>query len=261
MKGLAAVLVELGKPLVLEELEIPKLKYGQVLVKVLCSGICGSQIGEINGVKGTDKYLPHLLGHEGTGLVLECGEGVNSVNKDDKVVLHWRKGDGIQSPAPTYHSKNLGTVNAGWVTTFNQYAVVSENRITTIPEDFDSEISDELKKNDIDLILLIGFMRILSNEFCKAWQGKIVNVHPSLLPKYSGGMDMNIHEQVIKNGDKESGCTIHFVTEKLDKGPILIQKKCKVNTNETPETLKVKIQELEGNAFVEAINQIAKDNN
>ena len=74
-------------------------------------------------------------------------------------------------------------------------------------------------------------------------------------------MDMNIHEQVIKNGDKESGCTIHFVTEKLDKGPILIQKKCKVNTNETPETLKVKIQELEGNAFVEAINQIAKDNN
>ena len=141
MKGLAAVLVELGKPLVLEEIEIPKLTYGQVLVKVLCSGICGSQIGEINGAKGTDKYLPHLLGHEGTGLVLECGEGVNTVNKDDKVVLHWRQGDGIQSPSPTYHSKNLGTVNAGWVTTFNQYAVVSENRITTIPEDFDSEIA------------------------------------------------------------------------------------------------------------------------
>ena len=141
MKGLAAVLVEIGKPLVLEEIEIPKLKYGQVLVQVLCSGICGSQIGEINGVKGTDKYLPHLLGHEGTGLVLECGEGVNSVNMDDKVVLHWRKGDGIQSPSPVYHSKNLGTVNAGWVTTFNQYAVVSENRITTIPEDFNSEIA------------------------------------------------------------------------------------------------------------------------
>ena len=141
MKGLAAVLVELGKPLVLEEIEIPKLAYGQVLVKVQCSGICGSQIGEINGAKGTDKYLPHLLGHEGTGLVLECGEGVNTVNKDDKVVLHWRQGDGIQSPTPTYHSKNLGTVNAGWVTTFNQYAVVSENRITTIPEDFDSEIA------------------------------------------------------------------------------------------------------------------------
>ena len=128
-------------------------------------------------------------------------------------------------------------------------------------ESFDSELTLTLKKYNVELILLIGFMRILSSSFCKRWRHKIINVHPSLLPKYSGGMDMNIHEQVIKNGDKESGCTIHFVTEKLDKGPILIQKKCKVNTNETPETLKVKVQELEGNAFVEAINQIAKDNN
>ncbi len=125
-------------------------------------------------------------------------------------------------------------------------------------EDFDSEISDELKKNDIDLILLIGFMRILSNEFCKAWQGKILNVHPSLLPKYSGGMDMNIHDEVIANGDKESGCTIHFVTEELDNGPILIQKKCKVINGETAETLKTKVQQLEGLAFVEAINQLSK---
>ena len=128
-------------------------------------------------------------------------------------------------------------------------------------ESFDSELTLTLKKYNVEFILLIGFMRILSASFCKRWRHKIINVHPSLLPKYSGGMDMNIHEQVIKNGDKESGCTIHFVTEKLDKGPILIQKKCKVNTNETPETLKVKVQELEGNAFVEAINQIAKDNN
>ena len=128
-------------------------------------------------------------------------------------------------------------------------------------ESFDSELTLTLKKYNVEFILLIGFMRILSSSFCKRWRHKIINVHPSLLPKYSGGMDMSIHEQVIKNGDKESGCTIHFVTEKLDKGPILIQKKCKVNTNETPETLKVKVQELEGNAFVEAINQIAKDNN
>ena len=128
-------------------------------------------------------------------------------------------------------------------------------------ESFDSELTSTLEKYNVEYILLIGFMRILSSTFCKRWRHKIINVHPSLLPKYSGGMDMNIHEQVIKNGDKESGCTIHFVTEELDKGPILIQKKCKVNTNETPETLKVKVQELEGIAFIEAINQIAKDNN
>ena len=128
-------------------------------------------------------------------------------------------------------------------------------------ESFDSELTSTLKKYNVEFILLIGFMRILSSAFCKRWRHKIINVHPSLLPKYSGGMDMNIHEQVIKNGDKESGCTIHFVTEELDNGPILIQKKCKVNTHETPETLKVKVQELEGIAFIEAINQIAKDNN
>jgi|TARA_B100001079_G_scaffold19020_1_gene15110 phosphoribosylglycinamide formyltransferase-1 len=128
-------------------------------------------------------------------------------------------------------------------------------------ENFDLELTSTLEKYNVEFILLIGFMRILSSTFCNRWRHKIINVHPSLLPKYSGGKDMNIHEQVIKNGDKESGCTIHFVTEELDKGPILIQKKCKVNTNETPETLKVKVQELEGIAFIEAINQIAKDNN
>jgi len=127
-------------------------------------------------------------------------------------------------------------------------------------ESFDSELTSTLEKYNVEYILLIGFMRILSSTFCKRWRHKIINVHPSLLPKYSGGMDMNIHEQVIKNGDKESGCTIHFVTEELDNGPILIQKKCKVNTNETPETLKVKVQRLEGIAFIEAINQIEKEN-
>ena len=140
MKGLAAILVELEKPLVLEEVEIPKLTFGQVLVKLLCSGICGSQLGEINGVKGKDNYLPHLLGHEGSGIVVDCGEGVKNVKDGDKVVLHWRNGFGIQSPPPVYHSNSLGRVNAGWVTTFNEYAVVSENRITTIPGDFDPEI-------------------------------------------------------------------------------------------------------------------------
>jgi S-(hydroxymethyl)glutathione dehydrogenase/alcohol dehydrogenase len=141
MKALAAILVELEKPLVLYEIQIPKLTFGQVLVQVICSGICGSQLGEIDGVKGADKYLPHLLGHEGSGIVLDCGEGVTTVKEMDKVVLHWRKGSGIQSPPPVYHSKKLGKINAGWVTTFNKLAVVSENRITKIPDAFDSEIA------------------------------------------------------------------------------------------------------------------------
>ena len=112
MKGLAAVLVELKKPLVLEEIEIPRLSFGQVLVRVTCSGICGAQIGEINGVKGPDRFLPHLLGHEGTATVLECGEGVRRVKPDDTVVMHWRKAAGLESFTPAYGSR-LGKVNVG----------------------------------------------------------------------------------------------------------------------------------------------------
>ena len=99
-------------------------------------------------------------------------------------------------------------------------------------------------------------MRILSQEFCHRWQDKILNVHPSLLPKYAGGMDTNVHEEVLLNGEIETGCTIHFVTEDVDSGPILIQKSCAVEENDTVETLKKKVQALEGQAFVEAINLV-----
>jgi len=138
MKATAAILVETGKPLAIEEIEIPALRFGQVLVKVICSGICGAQINEIDAVKGPDKFLPHLLGHEATADVLECGEGVTTVKPGDRVVMHWRKGAGLQAPTPKYASR-IGTVNAGWVTTFNTHAVVSENRLTPIPKDFDPE--------------------------------------------------------------------------------------------------------------------------
>ena len=140
MKSRAAILAEQKKPLVIEEVEVPAPKLGQVLVKVLASGICGSQIGEIDGVKGPDKFLPHLLGHEGCGEVVEVGEGVRRVKPGDRVVLHWRKGAGLESVAPVYDSP-IGRVNAGWVTTFNEYALVSENRVTAIPADFDPEIA------------------------------------------------------------------------------------------------------------------------
>ena len=140
MKSRAAILVEQKKPLVIEDVEVPAPKLGQVLVKVLTSGICGSQIGEIEGVKGPDRFLPHLLGHEGCGEVLEAGEGVRTVKPGDRVVLHWRKGAGLESVAPAYESR-IGRVNAGWVTTFNDHAIVSENRLTPIPADFDAEVA------------------------------------------------------------------------------------------------------------------------
>ena len=120
-------------------------------------------------------------------------------------------------------------------------------------EDFDSEMTMVLKEHSVELILLIGFMRILSSKFCNQWNGKILNVHPSLLPKYAGGMDTNVHEEVLKNNEKETGCTIHLVTDEVDKGPVVIQKKCPVDSDDTIESLKAKVQNLEGDAFLEAI--------
>ena len=138
MKIKAAILVENNKPLIVDNIEFKeKLSYGQVLVKVNVSGICGSQIGEILGVKGKDKYLPHLLGHEGCGRIVDIGPGVKTLKIDEKVVLHWKKGSGINSELPIYYWKGK-KINAGYVTTFNDYAVVSENRCTPISE----QISD-----------------------------------------------------------------------------------------------------------------------
>jgi S-(hydroxymethyl)glutathione dehydrogenase / alcohol dehydrogenase len=137
---LAAILTETNAPLVVDTVEIPDLVFGQVLVKIHYSTICGSQINEIEGTKGPDKYLPHLLGHEGAGEVLAVAQGVTRVKKGDHVVLHWRPASGIESLPSVYKWKNK-KVNAGRITTFQQYSVVSENRLTVIPKDFDLKIA------------------------------------------------------------------------------------------------------------------------
>lgn len=137
----AAILVEQKQQLVVDEIQLPeRLSFGQVLVKVAYSGICGSQLGEIDGVKGPDPYLPHLLGHEASGHVIEAGPGVKKVGPGDHVVLHWMKGSGIESDPPTYTWRGR-KLNAGWITTFNEYAVVSENRLTPIPQSIDGRIA------------------------------------------------------------------------------------------------------------------------
>ena len=137
----AAILAESKQPLVIDDIALPdNLEFGQVLVDIHYSGICGAQINEIDAAKGPDKFLPHLLGHEGSGVVKEIGPGVSTVKEGDHVVLHWRPSSGIQSPAPKYNWDGK-VVNAGWVTTFNEQAIISENRLTVIPNNFDMKIA------------------------------------------------------------------------------------------------------------------------
>jgi len=140
MRFRAAVLTKLRAPLVLDELAVPRLEIGQVLVRITCSGVCGSQIGEINGVKGEDRFLPHLLGHEALATVLDVGPGVTKTREGDNVVLHWRPSSGIQASPPKFESRKLGTVNAGWVTTFSEIAVISENRLTVVTPETNPEV-------------------------------------------------------------------------------------------------------------------------
>lgn len=134
-KTRAAVLVELAKPLQIMELTLPALKPGQVLVDLAYSGVCHTQLSEVRGRRGPDKFLPHTLGHEGSGTVAAVGEGVNKVKTGDHVVVSWIKGSGAVVPGCVYGGPS-GGVNSGAVSTFMTRAVTCESRVTVIPKDF-----------------------------------------------------------------------------------------------------------------------------
>ena len=135
----AAILVKQNALLEVAEVDIPKLGVGQVLVKVEYSGICGKQLDEITGRQGEDSYIPHLLGHEGGGVVVDLGPGVTKVKQGDHVVLHWMKGSGIDSAPPRFH-RDGKVISAGWVTTFSEYTVASENRLTPVDEEIGFDV-------------------------------------------------------------------------------------------------------------------------
>lgn len=132
MKFKAAIAYEVDKPLIVEEVEIDRpLDVGQVLIKLHVSGICGAQLLEIKGHKGNSKFMPHMMGHEGSGTVVEIGPGVTTLRPDDSVVAHWMVGEGIEAPFPTYKCKGI-RIGGGKVTTFAEYAIISENRLTKV---------------------------------------------------------------------------------------------------------------------------------
>jgi phosphoribosylglycinamide formyltransferase-1 len=183
-------------------------------------------------------------------------------------VLGSTKGTDLQAIINAINSGDLKAQVSVVISDRSKSYILERARLNQIPSffvsaknktrsQFDYQITKLLIKEKIELVLLIGFMRILSTEFCQRWHKKIINVHPSLLPKYSGGMDTNVHSEVLRNNDHETGCTIHFVTEEVDSGPILVQKKCSVNKNDTISSLKEKVQKLEGEAFIEAIKTLS----
>lgn len=139
------------------------------------------------------------------------------------------------------------------------YKAIFVNPRHRTPEQFDARLVEILKKYNVDLVCLIGYMKILTPVFVRAFQGRIINVHPSLIPKYCGKQffDANVHSAVIAAGESQSGMTIHYVTEEVDAGPIILQEKVALAPGETPESLREKVQALEKKAYPEVIRSIA----
>lgn len=136
-----------------------------------------------------------------------------------------------------------------------------ESRGMTAREAFDRKVHALLSNDDIDLIVMIGYMRIVSPWFVQQWEGRMINVHPSLLPKHKGLMNLQVHQAVLDAKETETGCSVHLVTEGVDEGKVLVQKTCTVSPDDTAESLKAKVQALEAGALVEAISVFQGQNN
>jgi len=125
-------------------------------------------------------------------------------------------------------------------------------------EEYDKEVSKVLDGHKADLILLVGYMRVLSPWFVGRYKNKIINIHPSLLPKYAGGMDLDVHAEVLRNKERVTGATLHFVDESVDGGPIIMQKEVKIEDGDTPDSLKQKVQKAEQEIIIKAIDLFEK---
>lgn len=189
---IAAVLRELHAPLELAEVEVCAPQLGQVKVRMLASGICGAQLAEIRGEKGNAKFLPHLLGHEGCGVVEQIGIGVSKVRSGDRVILHWRKGDGIESDFPRYHY-NGREIQSGKVVTFAETVCVSENRLTPVPAE-----------TPADLAALLGCG--LSTALATLEHEAAMKAGETLLVIGAGGIGVNLLRAARISGATELTC-------------------------------------------------------
>ena len=219
----AAVLEKLNSPLAIREVFPTELLPGQVYVKVLSSGICGAQLHEIRGHRGNEKFLPHLMGHEGCGIVKEVGPGVTTVKEGDKVVMHWRPGSGIESEFPKYH---LGEkiISSGKCTTLSEFSIVSENRLTKVPSDTPTVLAAMLGCS------LTSAMGIIDNE-CNLKFGESVAVigcggvglnliqaakMKSAYPVYGVDINDKMFNLTQQIGVDVFTCDLEFIPHKVD---------------------------------------------
>jgi len=219
----AAVLEKINYPLAIREVFPTELLPGQVYVKVLASGLCGAQLHEIRGHRGNEKFLPHLMGHEGCGIVKEVGPGVTTVQEGDKVVMHWRPGSGIESEFPKYH---LGEkiISSGKCTTLSEFSIVSENRLTKVSSDTPTVLAAMLGCS------LTSAMGIIDNE-CNLKFGESVAIigcggvglnliqaakMKSAYPVYGVDINDKMFDLTHQIGVDIFTCDLEFIPHKVD---------------------------------------------
>lgn len=226
------------------------------LGKTLRQAISHSYVN-MNYIRFDHLHYRHDIGKKALDMPIRIGI-IGSTNGTDMVAIHDAIENGklhatvgvvVSNKSPKENNILVKAKNYGYN---NEYVPCAKGTDRSV---YDAKVSEVLDRYGCQLICLIGYMRIVSPEFCNKWENKCINVHPSLLPDFAGGMDLNVHEEVIKAQKKESGCTIHMVTAEVDGGAYLLQKKCEVTSSETPESLKNKVQQLEGEAFIEVINK------
>ena len=186
-------------------------------------------------------------------------------------VLGSTKGTDFQAIIDAIGSKQLKDVEISFVLSNKEDAYILErarkHNLKAIflsakgkeREEYDKEVDKLLSDKEIELVLLIGYMKIISPWFVKKWLNKVMNIHPSLLPKYAGGMDLNVHKEVLENKDKVAGCSLIFIDEGADTGPIILQKEVPVEENETIDSLKEKVQKAEQEILIKGI-ELFRDN-
>jgi len=251
----AAVLEEINTPLGIRNVELTDLQVGQVLIKVIVSGLCGAQLHEIRGHKGNAKFLPHLMGHEGCGIVEQVGPGVTTVKVGDKVVMHWRPGSGIEAPFPSYVLDGK-SMSSGKVTTLSEYSIVSENRVTTVPDDTPPELCAILG------CALTTAMGIIDNEVDLKFGESIAVVG-------CGGVGLNLLQgaamkgacpiyAVEKNFNKKELCFIAGATTFVDDITSIDEKvDVIIDTTGIPEVISACVSKLSGKGRMILVGQPA----
>jgi phosphoribosylglycinamide formyltransferase 1 len=182
--------------------------------------------------------------------VLISGSGSNL-----KAILDACSADAFPARVRVVISNNKDAGGLAHATHYKIPVHVIDHRDFTTREEFDERIHTVLQSYPVDIICLAGFMRILSASFINQWAGRILNIHPSLLPAYKG---LHTHKRVLENKESVSGCSVHFVTAGLDDGPIIVQKSVPVMADDTPDTLAARVLKEEHKAYPEAIRLLAE---